>query len=97
MYFSHNINVKLWDNDAKYTVIDDVAYPFNCWREFLGCQQEFNFTQKYMPIRCLKYGKPTIYLTNLPLPQWKDVNATDIAWLEGNCVFVTLQRPLFIQ
>lgn len=91
----HNINFKQWNPNAHYAVIDDVAWPFNSWREFLGCQNEFNATQKYLPIRNLKYGKPTIYLTNIPVQEWSGMNPHDYQWIQGNARIVTLEKPFY--
>jgi len=75
-------------------VIDDI--PLNQlkqYKQFLGCQQEFTVTDKYLKKRNIRnWGKPCIYLSNQDPRTYPGI---DVKWLEGNCTIVELKQPLF--
>nr|QJB18634.1 MAG: replication-associated protein [Genomoviridae sp.] len=96
MYFCGQFNLDDWNSDtAKYCVLDDfdIKY-FPQWKSFLGCQREFVLTDKYRKKRTVKWGKPTIWLCN---PEFDPRGALPYSreWLNLNCDFVELTRPLF--
>lgn len=86
------------DGDKKYLVIDDVPLRdkdmFKHYKQMLGCQNNFSVTDKYLKkVHFPRWGLPCIYLANQDPRNYLGV---DISWLEGNCVFVEVDQPLFV-
>lgn len=74
--------------DADYAVFDDMQGGlefFHAYKFWLGAQKEFTVTDKYRRKKRVTWGKPCIYLANQDPREDKGV---DVAWLEGNCIFV---------
>lgn len=95
MYFCGQFNLDDWDDSAAYCIIDDFDIKFfPQWKSFLGCQREFVLTDKYRKKRTVKWGKPTIWLCN---PEYDPRPALPYSrgWLDLNCEFVELAKPLF--
>lgn len=91
MYFNSMFNLSDWDPDAEYAIFDDwddwsVFFQYKC---FLGAQEQFTLTDKYAKKRTVMWGKPCIVLSN-DRPKFKDER-----WIQGNCVIVNVQAPLF--
>lgn len=75
-------NMDLWNDDAKYAIFDDYEdwkkfYNYKCW---LGAQLEFSITDKYKRKKNIKWGKPSIVLSNI------DPDFSDQQWIKKNCV-----------
>lgn len=84
-------------NDVNYAVFDDIqgGIKFAHWfKNWLGCQQEFQIKQLYKDPQLIKWGKPCIWLGNND-PRDDITEQHDIDWLNTNCEFVELVTPLF--
>lgn len=82
-------------DDVAYAVFDDMQGGleyFHAYKFWLGAQQQFYATDKYKGKKLVKWGRPTIYLANTDPRLDK---GADIEWLEGNCIFVHINRPIF--
>lgn len=65
MYFCTLFNLKDWDDEAKYLVIDDFSWEyFPNKKGFWGSQEQFVLTDKYKGKKTVHWGKPMIYLCN---------------------------------
>lgn len=90
--------------DADYAVFDDMRGGiefFPSWKEWLGSQAVVTVKKLYRDPVQVKWGKPCIWLANSDpreqmqadvterTPRGKiDAIMNDVAWLEGNCIFV---------
>lgn len=84
-------------NDAEYAVFDDIqgGIKFAHWfKNWLGCQQEFQIKMLYRDPQLIQWGKPCIWLGNSD-PRSDMVEQHDIDWLNANCDFQELDTPLF--
>nr|QTE03667.2 MAG: replication-associated protein [Gemycircularvirus] len=90
--------------DAEYAIFDDLRGGiqfFHMWKDWLGCQREFMVKEMYKDPRVLKWGKPSIWLSNKdPREEMRcakpgQFDESDIAWLEANCIFVEINSPIF--
>lgn len=93
MYFNGCANFKDdWDDEAQYIIFDDFEWQFIPNKKgFFGCQETFQITGKYMPIRTVQWGKPCIVLTNKPLA----IPHEDIEWYRANCVFINVKDSFY--
>lgn len=77
------------DESCTYAIFDDIAEGFKgvpCIKYWFGGQKEFVLTDKYRSKRRVKWGKPSIYLSNdNPLDS---VSPEDREWLQRNCTIV---------
>lgn len=81
---------------AEYAVIDDIAGGikfFPRFKDWLGCQAEFQLKELYREPRLFKWGKPAIWCSNED-PR-TGLGEPDVDWLEGNCIFVRVSTPIF--
>lgn len=92
-------HLDLIQTDVAYGIFDDIPFKFfNSWNAFLGCQNHISLTDKYRAKRQVQWGKPAIYLTNLPPSTWEDqvFPAGALAdYIHRNCVFVSIDQPLY--
>lgn len=85
------------DEDTEgvgYAVFDDIQGGlefFHSYKFWLGCQAEFYATDKYKGKKLIKWGKPSIYLSNTDPREDK---GADVHWLEANCIFIYLDKPI---
>lgn len=82
-------------DDAKYAVFDDIQGGleyFPSYKFWLGCQKQFYCTDKYKGKKLVKWGRPSIYLSNTD-PRLD--RGADQQWLDGNCKFVYIGEPIF--
>lgn len=82
-------------DNAEYAIFDDLQGGlgfFHAYKFWLGAQKEFYATDKYRHKKLIKWGRPSIYLSNND-PRYD--NNADVEWLEGNCTFVHLTEPIF--
>jgi len=84
-------------DDADFAVFDDMGglkfVPQ--YKNWLGCQFQFQVKQLYRDPVIITWGKPTIWLANHD-PRTEDgITDTDVRWLEGNCDFVYLGDTIF--
>jgi len=82
---------------ARLVIVDDVDIKyFPYWRGFLGCQRDIIVTDKYKKKHKIRNGLPCIWLCNEDLdPRRALPGAAERRWLNLNCDFVLLNRPLF--
>lgn len=81
---------------VDYAVFDDIRGGIKFWpayKEWLGCQQYVTVKQLYREPKLVKWGKPTIWLSNTD-PR-NDMLQQDIPWIEANCTFVEISSPIF--
>lgn len=88
MYFNGLFNLDQWDDSAEYAIFDDWDdwskwYSYKCW---IGAQNEFTVTDKYKKKQSIRWGKPSIILSN------DDPNFKDNAWVARNAIFYNI-RP----
>lgn len=86
--------------NAEYAIFDDmrggIAF-FHGWKDWLGCQAEFDIKEIYKDPRTLLWGKPSIWLSNKdPRDEMRNAkpgtfDETDINWIEKNCIFVEVK------
>lgn len=96
MHFGESFNMDELLVDAGYAVFDDIDWKwFPARKGWLGAQKHFTVTDKYRHKRSITWGKPCIWLTNKPLENHEGMTLNDQEWVEGNCIVVTLTRPLF--
>lgn len=98
MYFGGLFSAReaLDNPKAEYAVIDDIAGGikfFPRFKDWLGCQAEFQLKELYREPRLFKWGKPTIWCSNED-PR-AGLGEPDVDWLEGNCIFVQVSTPIF--
>lgn len=85
--------------DNKYIVVDDIPLDdnllFKYYKQILGCQQSFSLTDKYVKkVNFAKWGLPCMYLSNDDPRNYRGV---DVKWLEGNCIFAEVTKPLLVE
>lgn len=98
MYFGglFSAGEALSNPEAEYAVIDDIAGGikfFPRYKDWLGCQYEFMLKELYREPRLFKWGRPCIWCSNTD-PRL-DVTEAEVEWLEANCIFVYIDRPIF--
>ncbi|QCX35065.1 replication-associated protein [Blackfly genomovirus 5] len=82
--------------EAEYAVIDDIAGGikfFPRYKDWLGCQAEFQLKELYREPRLFKWGRPAIWCSNED-PRC-GLGEPEVDWLEGNCIFVRVSTPIF--
>ena len=96
VHHSNTINMEEHRDDVAYAVFDDIGgglrgFDYKAW---LGGQNHFNVTDKYMKKRSITWGKPSIYLCN-ENPYDTD-RGVDFDWLRANTVIVHIDSPMFV-
>lgn len=81
---------------VEYAIFDDFGGlkflpTFKFW---LGHQQEFYVTDKYKGKQLVKWGKPSIWLSNSNPVHEFGLKAEDVEWLEANCLIVNLTTTI---
>lgn len=91
MYFNGSFNLDKWDNTCEYAVFDDFEdwTRFFTYKQFLGAQKEFELADKYRAKRTVRWGKPSIIVSN-EMPNFRDNN-----WIMLNCFIETLTNKLY--
>jgi len=82
-------------HDVSYAVFDDIQGGlefFHAYKFWLGHQQQFYTTDKYRKKQLIHWGKPAIWLAN---NDPREDKGADVNWLEGNCIFVYVDTPLY--
>jgi len=82
--------------DVKYAVFDDIRGGikfFPAFKEWLGCQDYVTVKELYREPALVRWGKPTIWVSNDD-PRLV-MEASDVAWLEANAVFIECNYPIF--
>ena len=105
-YFTYMANMWMmdqWENKAAYTIFDDIdpnttnrekGLNFTWFKGFFGCQKSVGMTDKYRTKKLVQNGKPVVWLSNYELDEVFP-NEKDVDYIEGNCVVVRLNRPLY--
>lgn len=81
---------------AKYAVFDDMQGGFKffpSYKGWLGAQSQFTVTDKYRGKTTIRWGRPSIWLSNEDPWMCTDV---DHEWLRGNCIIVHLQQSIIV-
>lgn len=96
-YHNGQFNPDIHSDGAQYAIFDDLKGGFKCWpsyKQWLGQQKEFTITGKYFPLKTITWGKPCIYIANVD-PRMQVDESLDLDWLDGNCVFIHVENPLY--
>lgn len=91
MYFNGMFNIEQFNIEAEYAIFDD-WFDWTKWtsyKQWLGAQQEFIVTDKYVKKKKIIWGKPTIVISN-ELPLFSDQN-----WIHSNCFIVQINKKIF--
>lgn len=83
-------------HDAHYALFDDIQGGikfFHGFKNWLGCQREFQVKQLYRDPVLITWGKPSIWVSNTD-PRL-DMSPEDANWMEGNCLFQEVTSPIF--
>ncbi|USZ80649.1 replication-associated protein [Tick-associated gemycircularvirus 2] len=86
----------LGNPEAEYAVLDDIAGGikfFPRYKDWLGCQIQFQLKVLYKEPALFNWGRPCIWCSNVDPRTGLDL--VDIEWLEGNCIFVEITTPIF--
>lgn len=74
---------------AQYIIVDDVEWQFfKNKKSILGAQPEWTSTEKYAPVRTIKFGRPCIYLCNSD-PR-SSMDDSEESYFELNVVYYTM-------
>jgi len=82
---------------AEYAVFDDIQGGikfFPAFKNWLGCQFEFQVKGLYRDPQTIRWGKPSIWISNTD-PRC-DMLQADQDWLMGNAVFVEVTESLIM-
>nr|AYP31132.1 AC1 [Squash leaf curl virus] len=99
-----DFNSRVFSNDVKYNVIDDVAPHYlklKHWKELIGAQRDWQSNCKYGKPVQIKGGIPSIVLCNPGEgSSYKDFldkaeNSAQREWTEKNAKFIFLEGPLY--
>jgi len=81
--------------DVDYAVFDDMQLKYvPQYKNWLGCQSNFQVKVLYKDPVLITWGKPVIWLSNDDPRQEAHLTQNDIDWLEGNCDFIHLAEPI---
>lgn len=83
-------------SDVEYAVFDDIQGGikfFPGFKNWLGCQMQFQVKALYRDPILIDWGKPCIWVGNTD-PRL-DMSPEDIEWLEGNCDFIHVGETIF--
>lgn len=81
---------------ATYAIFDDIQGGikfFPAYKNWLGCQHQFQIKGLYRDPELITWGKPSIWISNTD-PR-DDMAPADIEWLEGNATFVHVSSTIF--
>lgn len=94
-YFGGLFSLEEGVDDVDYAVFDDMQGGlefFHAYKFWLGAQSQFYATDKYKGKRLIKWGRPSIWLSN---DDPRGNKGADIDWLEGNCLFVYVDSAIY--
>lgn len=81
---------------TKYAIFDDIQGGIKFFPQFknwLGCQAQFQIKVLYKDPVLIDWGKPTIWLSNSD-PR-VDLSPDDATWIEGNCDIIYIEHAIF--
>jgi len=84
------------DRGIGYAIFDDIQGGikfFPGFKNWLGCQRQFQVKVMYKDPILIDWGRPCIWLANTD-PR-EEMSHDDVMWLEGNCHFVNVTTPIF--
>lgn len=80
-------------DEADYAIFDDMDIKFfPGFKNWLGCQFQFQVKKLYRDPVIIQWGKPCIWVNNRDPRESMDQN--DVTWMEGNCIFVEVTRSI---
>lgn len=82
--------------DVDYAIFDDMQGGlkfFHAYKFWLGAQHEFWATDKYKGKKLIKWGRPSIYISN-DNPMTNE--GADYDWIVGNCDIVEITSSLLV-
>lgn len=80
--------------NSNYAIFDDIEGQFEFfkgYKKFFGCQMEFVATDKYHKKKYIKWGKPSIWLSN---QDPRETGQIDIDWWNGNVITCEITEPI---
>jgi len=87
-------NLKDWNYDAEYMVIDDIEWKYVPGKKgLIGAQQTITLSDKYVKKMTFSWGKPVIYLCNEDMDVFNTCD--EKRWLWENAVYVMLKNKLY--
>lgn len=80
VYWNGYFNLSDFDDTVQYAIFDDWEdwTKFTQYKQWLGAQEQFTATDKYMRKRTIHWGKPCIVLSN------SEPNFSDTDWISAN-------------
>jgi len=81
---------------VDYAVFDDIRGGikfFHAFKEWMGAQQFVTVKRLYRDPKLTEWGKPAVWIANEDPRLCMD--ATDVSWLNDNCIFVEITDPIF--
>lgn len=82
-------------DDVEYAVFDDMQLKYvPQFKNWLGCQANFQVKVLYKDPVLITWGKPVIWVSNDDPRQEAHLTETDVRWLEGNCLFVHVAESI---
>lgn len=95
MYMAGMFNLDKWASDAQYLILDDIEWKWlPAKKQLLGCQYEFELSDKYRRKRTVRFGLPVIYTMNqdnynqlVVDPIWE--------WVYANTLIVHIENTMF--
>ena len=107
VYWGQNHNIDTWNENAEYVILDDFTWNyqkrdslrslnFDMYKSFIGCQKQFDFTDKYRPKTVLKNGLPCIILCNPDQNPLDGLDDNQTRWFKNNTIIVDLGNTTLI-
>nr|CAG8683419.1 10651_t:CDS:1 [Entrophospora candida]CAG8687549.1 3003_t:CDS:1 [Entrophospora candida] len=106
VYWCNTHNLATWDDDAEYVILDNFQWNFNkgeykttkfdTYKGMIGCQKQFEMTDKYQPKKTINGSIPCIILCN---PDQNLLNALDNnqrKWFNLNVTIIDLKEQSLI-
>lgn len=81
---------------ADYAVFDDIQGGikfFHGFKNWLGCQTNFNIRLFHKDPPTIEWNRPVIWVANSD-PRL-DMSPGDVSWLEENAIFCEVTQPIF--
>ncbi|QPB44148.1 putative replication initiation protein [Botrytis cinerea genomovirus 1] len=83
------------EEGCEYAIFDDIIEGFKgiaSYKGWFGSQHEVVVTDKYRMKQRITWGRPSVFISNTD-PR-DDLPRDQVKWLEGNCVFVHIDKVL---
>ncbi|CAG8683348.1 18452_t:CDS:2, partial [Acaulospora morrowiae] len=101
IYWNGNHNLDKWKKEAEYIVMDDFTwvhkknFKYNSdyierWKPVIGCQEEFEMTDKYRHKQTCYEPKPCIILCSRDQDPWMDMDEDFKEYFDANVVVIDL-------